>query len=484
MKYLRLFSNESDFETAKPTLEELWVALTEDVGKVHYTPTNVTITFKDYDGSIISSKTYSRNETIIIPEMGQGNWPEHTFIGWGDVVIDKATSNMTFIAQYEVTPKVTITMNDTYTDTASIALNATKTETVTGVLSFSTDLSNDIAEITDNVLTFKKHYEGSVTVTASALDVHSDIQSDSKTITVSCDGADTVECSISGVNTPEVGASTTSATVTYKCNVTTTTHAGVETTVTANKEQVVEFDANESEEARDIEGSFTCEHGETVNYIVKQEGKASSPYQAIDLGLSVNWSSCNLGATKPEEYGDYYMWASVTPNTDDVCDWAHAPYQTNASATSSTTTKWTKYLGSTSSSYKDPSATNEDALKTVLDPEDDAAYVATGGSMRMPTKEEFDELLSGTTNEWTTENGVYGRKLTSKTNSSKYIFIPASGNRNGSSSSSQGSSGYVRSSSLNSGNPRNTYSLNFYSGNCTIIDSYRNWGIPVRPVSE
>lgn len=210
-------------------------------------------------------------------------------------------------------------------------------------------------------------------------------------------------------------------------------------------------------------------------------------YDMVDLGLpsGLKWATCNLGATKPEEYGDYFMWGSVTPNTDTAWDWAHAPYQTNASATSYSATKWTKYLGSTSSSYKDPSATDEDALKTVLDPEDDAAYVATNGAMRMPTKEEFDELLSGTTNEWTTENGVYGRKFTSKTDSSKYIFIPASGGRNGSSFFGQGSDGYVRSSSLDSDNPGYAWDLYFGLGRC-YVSGYRNRsvGLAVRPVLD
>lgn len=223
--------------------------------------------------------------------------------------------------------------------------------------------------------------------------------------------------------------------------------------------------------------------GDDVEVIVPSE---PLPFELVDLGLpsGTKWASCNLGATKPEEYGDYYMWGSVTPNTDDVCDWAHAPYQTNASPTSSSTTKWTKYLGSTSSSYKDPSATDEDALKTVLDPEVDAAYVATNGKAHMPTKAQFNELLSGTTNEWTTENGVYGRRFTSKTDSSKYIFIPASGGRFDSSFVNQGSSGYVWSSSLDSNNPYSAWGLYFGSGNCNMGGFNRYSGFTVRPVSE
>lgn len=220
---------------------------------------------------------------------------------------------------------------------------------------------------------------------------------------------------------------------------------------------------------------------------VKEEDIFDKGPEYVDLGLPSGtlWATCNLGATKPEEYGDYYMWGSATPNTNDVCDWEHAPYQTNASASSSlpVNPKWTKYLGSTTSSYKDPSATDEDALKTVLDPEDDAAYVSTDGAMRMPTKEEFDELLNSTTNEWTTENEVYGRKFTSKTDSSKYIFIPAAGCRDGSSVYGQGRYGDVWSSSfLFSNVPNMPCYLVFMSNDCAVSNYGRFFGCTIRPV--
>lgn len=198
----------------------------------------------------------------------------------------------------------------------------------------------------------------------------------------------------------------------------------------------------------------------------------ASQIELVDLGLPSGtlWASCNLGATKPEEYGDYYMWGSVTPNTDDVCDWEHTPYHEGTSSS----TGWTKY--NTKASY----GTVDN--KTVLDPEDDAAYVATGGKTHMPTKVQWDELLANTTNAWTTENGVNGRKFTASNGNS--IFIPASGRRDGSSFFDQGSGGYVWSSSLHSGNPYNAWDLYFDSGNCDTDYDYRNLGFTVRPVSE
>ncbi|MCQ2793628.1 MAG: fibrobacter succinogenes major paralogous domain-containing protein [Bacilli bacterium] len=466
MKYLQKISSASEMKPQEHTV----LYYNSETKSITVKVSTCTVTFKDYDGSVISTKTYKYGETVVVPQF-EGTWENHTFIGWGDITIDTAKADVVYIAQYEVTPKVTLTIGDSYTDTASIALNATKTETVTGTISFTTDLAADVAEITDNVLTFKKHYEGSVVVTASATDVHGNTQSDTKPITVSCNGADTVECAISDVNTPEVDAAATSATVTYKCNVTTTTHAGASTTVTANKEKTVTFEANESEEARDITSSFTCEHGEVVNYTVKQEGKPSSPYKAVDLGLSVNWASCNVGASKPEEYGLLFQWGATEGHgydTDakDYSTWSTAPFNNGADNYDAT------YFASVSGTA---------CPNGVLASQYDAATANMGGSWRMPTQAELNDLTA-LTNEWTTENGVYGMKFTAS--NGNYIFIPASGGAFSGSVGTRGSYGYVWSSSLSPDNPSSAWYLYFNSGYMGVYDDYRYYGFSVRGVAS
>ena len=87
------------------------VALSED-GKVIVTVPYVTIIFKDYDGSLISEKEYKYGEVVEVPS--DPSREGYDFLGWGDVIIDKAVADMTFIAQYEVTPKVTITKGDNH----------------------------------------------------------------------------------------------------------------------------------------------------------------------------------------------------------------------------------------------------------------------------------------------------------------------------------------------------------------------------------
>ncbi|MBQ5363598.1 MAG: hypothetical protein IIU09_01245, partial [Bacteroidales bacterium] len=120
--------------------------------------------------------------------------------------------------------------------------------------------------------------------------------------------------------------------------------------------------------------------------------------------------------------------------------------------------------------------------KIVLDPEDDAAAVNLGGSWRMATKAEQDELRSQCTWTWTTQNGVNGRLVTGPNGNS--IFLPAAGLRNGTSLHDAGSYGYSWSSSLNSGSPGRAYYVGFRSDDVGWGSGSRYGGLSVRPVSE
>ncbi len=224
-------------------------------------------------------------------------------------------------------------------------------------------------------------------------------------------------------------------------------------------------------------------------------------HEYVDLGLSVKWATCNVGATAPEGYGDYFAWGATEPwyqpgyaqSSSPVWKsgksagytWKNTPYQT-ANTTSYSSTKWAKYLGSTTSSYKDASATSADALKTVLDPADDAARANWGGSWRMPTKAEQDELRNtdNCTWTWTTMNGVNGYKVVSKKSgyAGNWIFLPAAGYRLDTSLNNVGSYGYYWSSSLYTSNPNNAYYLYFNSSNVDWRSNYRYYGHSVRPV--
>ena len=203
------------------------------------------------------------------------------------------------------------------------------------------------------------------------------------------------------------------------------------------------------------------------------------PDGAVDLCLNVCWASCNLGASKPEEFGGYYQWAGLEEVTDTsiYLDWSNCPYHTS----SDWDTGWTKYVPSYLSSYW--SATGSPDNKTVLDLEDDVAHIKLGGKWRMPTLEEFQELRNNCTSEWTTINGVYGRKFTSKINGNS-IFLPAAGFRHYDNLYSAGSDGSYWSSSPDTSNPVYAFDIDFGSDYVYPYNSYRYLGLSVRPVSE
>ena len=190
-------------------------------------------------------------------------------------------------------------------------------------------------------------------------------------------------------------------------------------------------------------------------------------HEYVDLGLSVKWATCNVGATKPEEYGDYFAWGETHPR--DYYDWS--------------TYKWCNGSYNTLTKYNNSSSYGTVDNKTQLELSDDAARANWGGSWRMPTTEEQQELINNCTWTWTTQNGVNGYKVTSKKNGNS-IFLPAAGYRDGSSLYYAGCYGYYWSSSLNTYYPIDAYYLYFYSG---IVDWYyisRYYGFSVRPVCQ
>ena len=198
----------------------------------------------------------------------------------------------------------------------------------------------------------------------------------------------------------------------------------------------------------------------------------------VDLGLSVKWASCNLGASKPSDYGGYYQWAGTENvlDTSIYLDWSNCPYHTGSDYHSG----WTKY--NTNSSY----GTVDN--KTVLEAMDDAATVAFGGKWRIPTDAEWSELrnTSNCSWTWTTIDGVNGYKVQSKKSgyTDNWIFLPAAGGRSDVYLGSVGSNGYYWSASLTTFYPYCAYDMYFNSGDVYGSYSRRYYGLSVRPVSE
>lgn len=188
---------------------------------------------------------------------------------------------------------------------------------------------------------------------------------------------------------------------------------------------------------------------------------------AVDLGLSVKWGKCNLGAVEPEDFGDFYAWGEYEPKARDhytedyyrwaiISQWQYAKYNT-----------WDKL--------------------TTLVPQDDVAQILLGGKWRIPTIDEWTELINNCTMQatgWVSGSGYsrdWGYKLTSKINGNS-IFLPEPG----SSIYPPYSEGIYWSSSLYAVGEQNHQALTmeFYAGKPSPRPSPRTMGASIRPVTE
>ena len=193
------------------------------------------------------------------------------------------------------------------------------------------------------------------------------------------------------------------------------------------------------------EGSILTIDRNIVLY-AQWEKALGEPSEMVDLGLRVKWATCNVGAVTPEEYGDYFAWGETKPKSS--------------------------YNSSTYSYSSNPS---------VLPLSKDAARVNWGGTWRMPTQAELQELKTNCTWTWTTQNGVKGCKVTSMSNGNS-IFLPAAGRYSGSSLYQAGNEGYYWSSTLHATYKSDAYYLLFGSSNQYTTNQERNLGLLIRPV--
>ena len=198
-------------------------------------------------------------------------------------------------------------------------------------------------------------------------------------------------------------------------------------------------------------------------YVLETEKETTGTvngHEWIDLGLpsGLKWATCNVGADNPEDYGNYYAWGETATKSE--------------------------YADSNSLTYE--LSISELQAQGIIDgnsnltPQYDAATANWGGTWRMPTRDEQEELLNNCTWEWTTQNGVNGCKVTGTNGNS--IFLPAAGYRSGSSRYFSGSRGNYWSSTPYNSNY--AYDLYIYSSGQNMNYFSRYSGRSVRPVSE
>ena len=197
--------------------------------------------------------------------------------------------------------------------------------------------------------------------------------------------------------------------------------------------------------------------GTNLNVIDILSQTAAAPTGFVDLALpsGLLWCEHNVGASTPYEHGLYFSWGNVTGHAEGSgYDFSNAVYaETDGAALTGNIP--------TNNTY-------------------DMARHNMGSPCRLPTVGEFRELHNNCDSEWTDEDGVAGRRWTSRINGNS-VFFPASGNYTGPSLDNRGSSGHYWSSSYIS--ETDAYNLHFNSGYVNPANDYsRRYGFSVRAV--
>lgn len=204
--------------------------------------------------------------------------------------------------------------------------------------------------------------------------------------------------------------------------------------------------------------------GESISTL--EEKKELEYKNGVDLGLSVKWAPCNVGASNPEDYGDYYAWGVTDSSHND--SWSNYKWYdgTQDVLTKYNTKKWCGTVDNI----------------TIIAPEDDIAYLQFGGKWRIPTEDEWTELMTRCQWRWTTQNGIKGEMVTGPNGNS--IFLPAAGCWLDGSPYNFGAYGYYWSSTLNSETPNYAKGVGFFFSTVTKRSDNRYEVYSIRPVSE
>ncbi|HJH59770.1 MAG TPA: DUF1566 domain-containing protein [Bacteroidetes bacterium] len=200
---------------------------------------------------------------------------------------------------------------------------------------------------------------------------------------------------------------------------------------------------------------YMCKNSKYSDFIIDLWGPIDGQingYDYVDLGLpsGLKWATCNVGANSPTNYGNYYAWGETTTKSD---------------YSSSNCLTYGQQIGDISGN-----------------PQYDAARANWGGTWRMPTKIEFEELIDNCTWRWMGKLGYKGYMVTGPNGNS--IFLPAAGYRYGTSLDGAGSHGRYWSSTPYESSTQSAYFLYFYSDVHGTGWLNRNDGQSVRPVSE
>lgn len=230
-----------------------------------------------------------------------------------------------------------------------------------------------------------------------------------------------------------------------------------QTEITSNNQQNSQTENSEFQTmSTDTINNYNAEYEEQQNSQIESYTSQHAwtgtinGHEYVDIGLSIKWATCNVGASQPSDYGSYYFaWGETSLKP--------------------------QYKKSNSATYK---KTIDDISENLLY---DAAHVNWGSTWRLPTKAEIIELIEKCTRKWTTINGYNGYLVTGP--NGKSIFLPAAGWREGTSLHDVGERGFYWSSTPNE-QVESAYSLYFNDDSFCGYWAIRYYGHTIRPVSD
>lgn len=225
-------------------------------------------------------------------------------------------------------------------------------------------------------------------------------------------------------------------------------------------------EAAKNEELRDLQNENAG--NSTQNNPGNQMPDSIEEHAYVDLGLSVLWASCNIGANLPEEFGDYYAWGEISTKekyTEENYKWFD-------------TTKKTKWGNCLLIKYNSDGNDGYVDNKSKLDAADDVATVKWGKGWRIPTYKEWNELRNKCSWRWIVLGDIYGYQVTSSVNNNS-IFLPAAGE-----GGYQDQKGHYWASTINYSYNAQSVDFDKIGKKLSYYPGYRVNGYSVRPVKE
>ena len=377
------------------------------------------------------------------------------------VTVNKKTISVTGVS---VSPtSVTLTEGNTYQLSATVSPSNATNKNVSWKSS-----ATSVATVSSNGLITAKA-EGSTYITAVTEDggysASCQVTVKKKTVSVTGVSVSPTSVTLTEGNTYQLSATVSPSNATNK-TVRWTSNATSVATVSSNGLITAIAQGSATITATTEDGGYTATCRVTVNGTI-------NGHAWVDLGLpsGLKWATCNVGASSSSDYGNYYAWGETS--TKSTYYWTNYKFRVSGD-------KWDNVIFN---KYNTQSNYGTIDNRTRLEMTDDAARANWGGSWRMPTDAEWTELRNNCNWTWTTQGGINGYKVTSRTNGNS-IFLPAAGYRYESSLNYAGSISLYWSSSLRSDGPYDAWHVYFNSGQVNRSIYYRCYGCSVRPVSE